>query len=159
MGREREARKEVLIVAQRISGYKRVVDEVYETPPWVTKIVVEGFLRTVTDDYQRGICGRIWDPCNGPHSKLAHALSSYGFDVVATAGDFLAHRTKPDGVSAIVTNPPYGFGGRLGQQIIEHALSLASVVAMLMKVDYDSGRSRTSLFRDCPSFAGKIVLL
>ena len=61
-----------------------------------------------------------------------------------------------------MTNPPYGDdrGGRLACAFIRHALSLrVRAVAMLLRVDFDSGKTRTDLFRDNPTFAGKITLL
>jgi hypothetical protein len=59
----------------------------------------------------------------------------------------------------VVTNPPFGVGGKLAVKFIKHALELTPVVAMLARIDFDSGKTRTDLFRDCPTFAHKIVLL
>ena len=39
------------------------------------------------------------------------------------------------------------------------ALKLAPVVAMLLRVDFDSGKTRVHLFRDNAAFTHKIVLL
>jgi tRNA G10 N-methylase Trm11 len=65
--------------------------------------------------------------------------------------------SRPTGVDAIVTNPPYG---RLATPFIRHALSLdVPIVAMLLRVDFDSAKTRRDLFADCPYFAGKITLL
>jgi hypothetical protein len=47
----------------------------------------------------------------------------------------------------------------LAVKFIEHALELVPIVAMLLKIDFDSGRTRQHLFRNCPAFACKIVLL
>jgi hypothetical protein len=33
------------------------------------------------------------------------------------------------------------------------------VVTMLLRIDFDSGKTRTNLFRDCQAFDRKIVLL
>jgi hypothetical protein len=52
---------------------------------------------------------------------------------------------------------PFGTRGRLVCAFIEHALQLMPIVAMLLKVDCDSGKTRAYL--DCPAFAGKIILL
>jgi hypothetical protein len=62
-------------------------------------------------------------------------------------------------IDGICTNPPYGVSGRLACQFIAHALELVPVVAMLLRVDFDSGKTRTNLFRDCKTFDRKIVLL
>jgi hypothetical protein len=139
-------------MAQRISGYEREANETYETPAWVPKVLADGFLR--------GLCTHVWDPANGPNSKLAHALRDQGFCVTATNSDFFAHRALPDpNIEATVSNPPYGRGGRLAHRFIAHALNLTPIVAMLLKVDFDSGRTRSSLFGECKYFAGKIILL
>jgi hypothetical protein len=138
-------------VSQRRSQYPRQPDEVYETPAWVTR---------VTAPYLRRHCRHIWEPANGPASRMAQILREEGFHVVATNDDFLAKTALPhDRVDAVVTNPPYGTGGRLACQFIEHALELVPVVAMLLRVDFDSGKTRTGLFRDCAAFARKVVLL
>jgi hypothetical protein len=139
-------------MAQRISGYERVDGETYETPSWVLKVLADSFLR--------GQCTHVWDPANGPNSKLALALRDQGFVVTAPNSDFLVQRALPDpSIEAVITNPPYGFGGRLAHRFITHALSLTPIVAMLLKVDFDSGKTRSALFGDCRYFAGKIVLL
>jgi hypothetical protein len=83
------------------------------------------------------------------------------FEVVTIAlNDFLARVSLPhNDVDCICTNPPYGKGGRLAYKLIAHALELASTVAMLLRVDFDSGKTRADLFRDCKHYAHKIVLL
>ena len=138
-------------MSQRQSGYRRQPDDVYETPSWVTQVVAP---------YLRKNCLRLWDPANGPASKFAKVLRDEGFRVVATNDDFLAKTSLPaSGIDGICTNPPYGASGRLACQFIAHALELAPVVAMLLRVDFDSGKTRTKLFRDCTAFDHKIVLL
>jgi hypothetical protein len=137
-------------MSQRISGYPRQPDETYETPRWVSQTVA---------NYLHGRCARLWDPANGPTSKLAQALRDEGFQVISTNHDFLKATLPDPQVKAIVTNPPYGSGGRLACAFITHALELVPVVAMLLRVDFDSGKTRTALFGGCPMFAGKIVLL
>jgi hypothetical protein len=138
-------------MSQRNSGYQRQPDDVYETPPWVTQIVAE---------YLRLHCLNIWDPANGPGSKIAQVLRKNGFRVVATNNDFLSEIAPSyDRIDAIVTSPPYGNRGRLACQFIAHALELAPIVAMLLRVDFDSAKTRVKLFRDCRTFVHKIVLL
>jgi hypothetical protein len=138
-------------MSQRSSGYARQPLDEYETPPWVT-LAVEPYLMKQ--------CVHLWDPANGPQSKIARALRDRGFEVIATNDDFLTRDSPPsDRTQAIVTNPPYGSQGKLACQFINHALELVPIVAMLLRVDFDSARTRTSLFRDCEAFARKIVLL
>ena len=140
-------------MAQRQSGYAREHNDAYETPEWVTLAVLP---------YLRQHCACPWDCANGPRSKIVRALREAGFGLraFATGDDFLARASLPYAhVDAICTNPPYGGGGRLAVQFIEHALELVPVVAMLLRVDFDSGKTRQHLFGDCRAFDRKIVLL
>jgi hypothetical protein len=77
--------------------------------------------------------------------------------------DFLTTSALPLGCTGIVTNPPFGERGVLALRFLEHALELTKpangFVAMLLRVDYDSAKTRTHLFRDCPAFAKKVNLL
>src|SRR5690242_7888006 len=118
-----------LTMSQRNSGYDRVPDEVYETPYWPIRAIARHL-------NQRG-CQQIWEPANGPRSKMATGLVQEGFQLIATNDDFLSRGTPPHGRSeiSIVTNPPYGKGGREAMLFIEHALELkVPVVAMLLRV-------------------------
>jgi predicted RNA methylase len=140
-------------MAQRASGYPRRSNEDYPTPAWVTKVIAD-HLRI------RERVRTIWEPAAG-HGALAAALKDEGFRVVTTADDFLSHTKTPEPVDCICTNPPYGDDrkGVLACEFIRQALTLTPVVAMLLRVDFDSGKARKTLFRDCSAFAGKIVLL
>jgi hypothetical protein len=135
---------------QRNSGYARQRDEAYDSPPWVARALAP-FLQ------QRGAT-HLWEPAIGA-GNLAHTLRAEGFQITGASDDFLAKSATPLGVDAICTNPPFGFGGRLACKFIKHALELRPIVAMLLRIDFDSGRSRVHLFRDHPDFAQKIVLL
>lgn len=138
-------------MSQRNSGYRRVPDDEYELPPWLGRVIAA---------YLRGRCQFLWDPANGRHSKLAQSLRREGFSVLATNDDFLSQYSLPDPrIEGIVSNPPFGAGGRLACAFIEHALELAPTVAMLLRIDFDSAKTRTYLFEDCAAFARKIVLL
>jgi hypothetical protein len=138
-------------VSQRISGYPRQPLEHYATPPWCVQIVAR---------HLREQCKSIWAPADSEASPLVQILRAEGFDVVASCTPFLAHRTPPhDRVDGIITNPPFGRGGQLASQFIAHAIALAPIVAMLLRIDFDSAKTREHLFRDCRAFAHKIVLL
>jgi hypothetical protein len=139
--------------AQRASGYAREPDEAYPTtPPWLASVIARYLRRADVTD--------VWEPAAGG-GVLAAALGFEGFAIVATTDDFLKRKTAPrEDIDAIVTNPPYGGQGLLACRFIRHALTLnVRVVAMLLRSDFDSGKTRVDLFRDCPRFAGKIVLL
>jgi hypothetical protein len=141
-------------MSQRHSGYPRQPDERYVAPswvveqlrPWLRSRCVERVLDT---DYRDAAMGR--------------HLAALSFDVVANDHDFLARTAAScSGIDGIIFNPPYGEdrGGRLACKFIRHALDLrVRVVAALLKIDFDSGVTRTDLFRDCSAFAGKLVLL
>jgi hypothetical protein len=138
-------------MSQRQSGYPRQPNETYETPPWVVQVATQ---------YLRKHCLHIWAPADDESSRLVLALRDEGFTVTATADDFLARNLLPhDRIDAVVTNPPFGKSGKLACQFIAHALELVPIVAMLLRIDFDSGKTRTNLFRDCPAFAHQIKLL
>jgi hypothetical protein len=138
-------------MSQHQSGYPRQPNETYETPSWVVQVATQ---------YLRKHCLHIWAPADEETSRLVLALRTEGFSVTATADDFLARNSLPHSrVDAVVTNPPFGRGGRLACQFIAHASELVPTTAMLLRIDFDSGKTRTNLFRDCPAFAHKIVLL
>lgn len=73
--------------------------------------------------------------------------------------DFLECRVLPDpSVRGIITNPPYDDA----EQFCRHALELTRPfmgwVAMLLRVNFDSAKTRADLFARCPAWAKKIVL-
>ena len=145
-----ETRNQVTGMAQRVSGFDRIHDDIYETPRWVVRAIAP-FLAKVSL--------HPWDPFNGPNSKLVRALKDERFKAIGTNSNFFATQEVPD-ADAICTNPAYGVQGRLARQFIEHALTLpVDHVFALLRNDFDSGITRTHLFRDCRAFAGKIVLL
>ena len=138
-------------MSQRPSEYPREPNDHYPTPPWVVQVVAQ---------YLRKHCLHIWAPADEESSGLVLALRAEGFSVTATADDFLAKNSLPHSrIGAVATNPPYGPSGRLARQFIVHSLELVPIVAMLLRIDFDSGKTRTNLFRDCQAFAHKIVLL
>jgi hypothetical protein len=138
-------------VSQRASGYDRRSDEDYPTPAWLASIFAD-WLR------EEGV-SVVWEPAVGSGS-LASALAVEGIEVIATQDDFFWRQAMPERVDTIATNPPYGVGGKLAVDFIRHAFKLkAERLILLLKVDFDSGKTRTDLFRDQLTFAGKIVLL
>ncbi|MFA5952296.1 MAG: hypothetical protein WC807_18665 [Hyphomicrobium sp.] len=137
-------------MSQRDSGYQRQERDLYETPEWVTEALIPN-LRLVR---------RVWEPAAGSGQMLrvlSRNFMAYGSDL-ATGTDFFRYPPLDD-VDAIITNPPY----ETGAEFIERALRLmepvGGVVAMLMRTDFDHAKSRAHLFRDCPAFAKKLVLM
>jgi hypothetical protein len=147
----------VQLVFERVkpaSAYRRVKDEAYPTPWWTARAVLPWLGN-----------GKIWEPAAGS-GRLVRGLRHQGRDVHGTTSDFLEWTGLPhQAVRIICTNPPYGHAGRLAVKFIEHALDLMEqasrlhTVAMLLRVDFDSAGGRTRLFRDCPYWAVKVVLL
>jgi len=92
---------------------------------------------------------RIWEPAAG-RGAIAKVLRAHGHEVVASdlidygepsqfpKWDFLMERKLPEGVQAIVTNPPY----KLADFFVRHALELCPNVVMLLRLAFleSSGR-------------------
>lgn len=145
-------------MSQRDSGYARKERDLYPTPAWVTQALA-GSVR---------LPQRLWEPCAG-HGAISSVLIDYGYqvyasDLVASPEHGVEERNfllsmRPDFlVRGIVTNPPFDHS----EKVIERALLLMQpargAVAMLLRVDYDSAKTRAHLFRDCPAWSKKIVL-
>jgi hypothetical protein len=138
-------------VSQRESGYERKERDLYETPEWVTE-ALRPHIRAI---------GSVWEPACGS-GKMTRVLEGWNSTHVERSDidhgiDFLME--QPRSVDAIITNPPY----ELGTEFCEHALRLTErnggLVAMLMRTDFDHAKGRSYLFRDCPAFAKKVVLM
>ena len=145
-------------MAQRASGYERKERDLYETPEWVTGALCGELL---------GRMQIVWEPAAGT-GKMQRALEAAGFRVLASdieprehiePADFLSANAAPEDVTAIITNPPYA----LAENFVRHALDLMrprhGIVAMLLRVDWDSAKTRRDLFADHPAFAMKLTLL
>jgi methylase of polypeptide subunit release factors len=137
-------------VSQRTSGYRRLTNDSYTTPAWVTEALVP---------YLPRIRCALWEPASGSGAIVA-ALRAAGFGVVTTdvttGHDFLT-QPAPRPFRGVVTNPPYG----LATEFIERALGVMpfdGFVAMLLRTDFDHAPSRRHLFAACPLFAKKLVL-
>jgi hypothetical protein len=137
---------------QRNSGYPRKERDLYETPEWVSDVLISHIPR---QPYQ------IWDPACASGNMVCRLSLHYpvrASDVHETDDDFLKMDKAPDRTDMIITNPPY----EAAQKFIEQALVLMKpcrgLVAMLLRCDFDHAKSRTHLFRDCPAFAKKVAL-
>jgi hypothetical protein len=130
-------------------------DELYETPGWVTEALVR-HLPYKPNCVLEGApgSGRMVQALAGALGPRTRILSA-GPEFLAMTPPLETH------VDAIITNPPYGKGGRLAVRFIEKALELTAhdgLVAMLLKVDFDSAATRAHIFEDCPQWAKKVVL-
>lgn len=140
-------------MSQRDSGYERKERDLYETPEWVTRAV----LNHLPFVYQ----GRVWEPACGSGKMLKVLVDRCGEYAcgtdIDTGTDFLAASAAHD-VSGIVTNPPYV----QAQSFCEHAIQLmrpvSGFVAMLLRTDFDHAKTRQHLFGSSKCFARKLVL-
>lgn len=145
-------------MSQRESGYARKERDLYETPEWVTEALLP-HLRPLRI---------IWEPACGSgkmYRVLARTAEVWGCDIEPGDGfiqaDFLGPtpRVAVDNADAIITNPPYELATAFCEQAVSRMAGNRGLVAMLLRTDFDHAKSRTGLFRDCPVFAKKIVLM
>ena len=122
------------------------------TPEWVTEVLLP---------HLRKDLAVIWEPAAGTGmmvTVLERLAKVHASDIDPDGCDFLACNQTPDNCEAIITNPPY----ELATQFCEHALrfmqAARGVVAMLLRVDFDSAKGRAHLFRDNPAWSKKVVL-
>lgn len=142
-------------MAQRNSGYERKERDLYETPTWVTGVLLPHIPKGAV----------IWEPACAT-GRMANVLKAkYASDIVTSYGDdgvdFLGVSTLSgrEDCTAIITNPPFA---KMAESFIRHALGLTKdvngFVAMLLPIDFDSAKTRRDIFADCPAFSRKIVL-
>jgi len=146
------------------SGYAPQRNELYETPYWA----VESLLRHLPS-----VAGlKIWEPAAGNH-RIADMLLIHGAEV--TTSDIETYQRTHDRIldfintlqfitpvpfDAIITNPPYGKGNKQAVTFTRNALACCNGwVAMLLTAKFDWGSTRVDMFRDCPRWCKKIVLL
>jgi hypothetical protein len=130
-------------------------NDLYETPPAATRALMRA----------ESLPRHIWEPASGRgaitdvlhaggHEVLATDLIDYGIAGQAGNCDFLLEHKLPDGIEAIVTNPPFKNAG----EFVEHALQLCPRVIMLLRLAFleserrcpileNRGRARIHVFR------------
>lgn len=130
------------------SGNKRAPladrrDDLYETPPEAVAALLE----------VEALPRRVWEPACGPGS-IVRSLRTAGHDVVASdlvdyrspdqdhhGWDFLMEQAAPDGVEAIVTNPPY----KNAAAFVEVGLRVVPKVVMLLRLGFLESESRRAI--------------
>jgi hypothetical protein len=147
----------------RGATYARQERDLYRTPAAVTAALLDHV----------SFAPVLFEPACG-HGDLMKVAQQRGYVVHAAdilpigvpdakVADFLTGPVPFAGPFDIVTNPPGGVQGRKAVAFIERALALTQPwggkVAMLLGRDFDSGKTRTHLFRDHAAFAATIVLL
>ncbi len=144
-------------MAQRHSEYGRLADDRYQTPSWVTGVL----LNRVRFDRPM----RILEPCAGDGLMVA-VLRDAGHFVFASdiepdlpgldrVADFLDADLSDCGCDTLITNPPYN----LITEMVRHALSLPylKTIAILGGSGFDYAKLRADLF--CHSrFRTKLLL-
>jgi len=160
VGHQEEAAKGARVMAIRGAKYKRLKNDDYPTPPEVLVPLMKIF----------PLQNRICDPCCGKKKNILKFFKKRGYVVMGSDVVLKSHYdfvVDPFPLSwtpcDIVTNPPYGNRrATLALKFIEKALEVTRLwkgrVAMLLPADFDSGRTRSSVF-DHQAFCGKIVLL
>lgn len=153
------------------SGYERNRLDRYWTNPWMPYALVRE-LSAVRFD----IPGSIWEPAAG-RGDLTKALIECNHTVYSSdidmnefqdaigpnhEGSFLDEFQVPDGVRAIVTNPPYNVPRGIADKFIRHGLGFfdgdVQFMAMLLRSEFRCGKSRKDMFGDCPHYMGEMVL-
>lgn len=144
----------------RNSGYERKPNDHYATPPWVTEALIPHLPRL------HG--GIIWEPAAG-NGRMADVLRErISADVIPTdanPGDWVVEQhdflldDPPFPPDAIITNPPFG---KEAARFIERALEITKptrgVVAMLLRTQFDHGKTYQHLFSRHPAWAKKLML-
>jgi hypothetical protein len=106
-------------MSQRDSGYARIAFDQYETPEWATRALLPHILGGLV----------IWEPACGS-GKMSRVLNAHLATDIQAGRDFLQER-RPEGINAVITNPPYS----TATEFIDHALELMEPVggAVAMK--------------------------
>ncbi|PWT82878.1 MAG: hypothetical protein C5B44_01445 [Acidobacteria bacterium] len=142
-------------MAQRNSGYAREARDKYQTPAFVTRALLPHIPSRVR---------HIWE-CAAGDGYMVRVLREAGYEVTPTdivdGVDFISTAGRPAGIDAIITNPPYDQAPAFCAQALGWMSRVKSCgfVAMLLRIDFDSAKTRRSLFADNPHFAKKLVLL
>lgn len=142
----------------RGADYPRRKNDNYPTPPEVAKVLFDRIWFAST----------VYDPAAGAGHNILKVAKTKGYrpmssDIIKGQDFVTRSRPLPDRTD-IVTNPPYGDRrGSLSLAFIEKSLELTKAhkgkVAMLLPVDFDSGKTRQHVFGGHQAFAEKIILL
>jgi hypothetical protein len=145
-------------------GYARVERDLYPTPRWVIEALAEHV----------DLTGRvIWEFAAGK-GQMAEALKAvgaarvyctditdYGYPLDEIFDFTSTQEPKLGGDHDLITNSPFGPRGKLAEAFIEAGLRRqprGGILALLLPIDFDSAKTRSHLFADCPHFIAKIVL-
>jgi hypothetical protein len=110
-------------------------DDVYETPAAATEALIAC----------EPLPHHLWEPCCGS-GAIVSVLRAHGHEVTTSdlrtdRIDFLMEWRPPNGVEAIVTNPPH----KLANQFVRHGLSLVPLVIILLRLNFLRAAGRADL--------------
>jgi hypothetical protein len=133
----------VLVTGNKRAPIRDRGNDLYETPECATLALLRA----------ENLPHRIWEPACG-RGAIVNVLRAAGHEVVASDlvdhgmpvtcpgylnVDFLMEHRAPEGVEAIVTNPPFKLAG----EFVEHALELCPHVVMLLRLAFLESERRT----------------
>lgn len=146
-------------MAQRNSTYDRKSNDLYTTPPWVTRALIPHIPHGVQHIWEPAAgVGRMVDALNDPDAgRYCFATDLVGSDNVAQM-DFLGEEVPAFKFDGICTNPPFSLAHQFIIRALQRTLPTAGFVAMLLRTDFDHAKSRVGIFRDCRAFHKKLVL-
>ena len=128
-------------------GLKRIKNDAYQTPSWLTEAIVPELInRLGTGDM------RVYEPACG-NGQMVSVLNNYFTDVVGTdlvgekSVDFLSTPASPE-YDLIITNPPYSCAQEFVTKAFQWRRSKDSVVAMLLRINFLGSMKRAKWFRN-----------
>jgi len=147
-------------MVERGATYSRIDLDDYATPVYVVRAIVSHLHKTC---YALAPC--VVDPCAGTGNVVKSlqkaGYATVGLDIKRNRFNFLYDEICAPEEFDILTNPPYGVGGRLALRFVERALDVTKPwmgkVVMLLPADFDSGVTRQPVFNH-PAFAHKVIL-
>jgi hypothetical protein len=119
--------------------------DLYETPA----VAVKALLRA------EAVPLEIWEPASGRgaivnvlreagHIVTASDIADYGFGLDFQR-DFLTATAMPEDCECILTNPPF----KIAEKFVAHALELAPVVVMLLRLAFLESERRCGILEGC----------
>lgn len=139
-------------MSQRNSAYERKAMDCYETPAWCTEALL-GHIAARP--------GTIWEPAasSGNMVRVLQGQFMVLASDVETGTDFLKIEQLPNpAIRGICTNPPFSHAAEFCRHALKLTKPVNGFVAMLLRVDFDSAKTRADLFAECPAWSKKIVL-
>ncbi len=145
------------LAEQRLKQILRPILDFYETPAWAIHAVfpvlpvVEGVTRILDPGCGTGAILRELGAAFPENEVLGLEKDRARFEECARStdlpvelGDFFHHHERYD---LIVSNPPYAYA----LEFVQHALTLAPVVCMLLRLPWLAGQARAQWQRENPS--------